>query len=448
MASIKDQEQRDRKAAELDLQNTKREIDRGKYTAAEKKRLKLEADETYALAVEKINQDSADKEKALQKELADALVNTDAEKFAQQQQQTTDNYNKLIEKAKGNADMIAKLEAQKLELLKEQEDAFAKTQDQKKKDEIAKAEADAKEAYNKRIEGITKTYDKEAALLQQKGLSEREIRRQLAELEIKELEEKLAATEKSNEEYYKLELELFNKRKELRETDFQDQLDKINQGLKLATEAQGAIQAVGDAYFANKLAKAEKGSKEEEAILKKQFEFNKKLQLSLAIIDGFKAITSSLAQSPVAIGPVPNPAGIASLAFAIITSAANVAKIASSKFEPSGGGGAGAGGAGGAGNSTAPSRYAEGGLLGGPSHDLGGIKTALGELEGGEFVVNRRSTANFMPLLQSINAQGNTPGPQVNNNMQQPIVKTYVVASDMTSQQEADNKLSQLARLD
>jgi hypothetical protein len=244
-----------------------------------------------------------------------------------------------------------------------------------------------------------------------------------------------------------LELELFNKRKELRETDFQDQLDKINQGLKLATEAQGAIQAVGDAYFANKLAKAEKGSKEEEAILKKQFEFNKKLQLSLAIIDGFKAITSSLAQSPVAIGPVPNPAGIASLAFAIITSAANVAKIASSKFEPSGGGGA-ASGAGGAGNSTAPSRYAEGGLLGGPSHDLGGIKTALGELEGGEFVVNRRSTANFMPLLQSINAQGNTPGPQVNNNMQQPIVKTYVVASDMTSQQEADNKLSQLARLD
>lgn len=447
LASIKDQEQRDRKAAELDLQNTKREIDRGKYTAAEKKRLKLEADETYALAVEKINQDAADKEKALQKELADALVNTDAEKFAQQQQQTTDNYNKLIEKAAGNADMIAKLEAQKLELLKEQEDAFAKTQEEKKKAAEDKAIADAKEAYAKRIQGITSFYDKEAALLQQKGLSERELRRQLAELEIKELEDKLAATEKSNEEYYKLELELFNKRKELRANDFEDQIDKINQGLKLATEAQGAIQAVGDAYYAGKLAKAEKGSKEEEAILKKQFEFNKKLQLSLAIIDGFKAITSSLAQSPVAIGPVPNPAGIASLAFAIVTSAANVAKIASSKFEPSGGGGA-AGGAGGAGDSPAPSRYAEGGLLGGPSHDLGGIKTALGELEGGEFVVNRRSTANFMPLLQSINAQGNTPGPQVNNNMQQPIVKTYVVASDMTSQQEADNKLSQLARLD
>jgi len=86
LASIKDQEERDRKAAELDLQNTKREISRGKYTAAEKKKLKEEADKSYALALAKITQDSADKEKALQKELADALVNTDAEKFAQQQQ--------------------------------------------------------------------------------------------------------------------------------------------------------------------------------------------------------------------------------------------------------------------------------------------------------------------------------------------------------------------------
>jgi len=55
----------------------------------------------------------------------------------------------------------------------------------------------------------------------------------------------------------------------------------------------------------------------------------------LATIDAFKAITSSLSQSPVAIGPIPNPAGIASLAFAAITSATNIAKIAASKFESS-----------------------------------------------------------------------------------------------------------------
>ena len=60
-------------------------------------------------------------------------------------------------------------------------------------------------------------------------------------------------------------------------------------------------------------------------------------------MDGFKAVTTSLASSPVAIGPVPNPAGIASLAFAITTSLANVAKIASTQYGSTGGGGGGGG---------------------------------------------------------------------------------------------------------
>jgi hypothetical protein len=58
--------------------------------------------------------------------------------------------------------------------------------------------------------------------------------------------------------------------------------------------------------------------------------------LSAAIIDAGKAITASLAASPVAIGPIPNPAGIASLAFAAATSAANIAKIASTRFDGGG----------------------------------------------------------------------------------------------------------------
>jgi hypothetical protein len=62
--------------------------------------------------------------------------------------------------------------------------------------------------------------------------------------------------------------------------------------------------------------------------------------------------------------------------------------------------------------------------------------------------MNRRSTANFLPILEQLNNLGNVPGAQVPAMTQTPIVKTYVVASDMTSQQEADSKLSQLARLD
>ena len=54
------------------------------------------------------------------------------------------------------------------------------------------------------------------------------------------------------------------------------------------------------------------------------------------------------------------------------------------------------------------SKMADGGLLSGPSHANGGIpvgNTGV-EVEGGEYVVNKRSTAKYLPLLQSINEEG------------------------------------------
>jgi len=436
LASIKDQEDRDRKAAELDLQNTKREISRGKYTADEKKKLKLEADKTYALALAKITQDSADKEKALQKELADALINTDAEKFAQQQQQTTDNYNKLIEKAAGNADMIAKLEAQKLELLAEQEKAYNEKVVADKKAAEDKAKADADKAYKDKIDAISKGYDQEKALLIQKDLSDKEFRKQNDQLELDEIQKKLDATEKNNEEYYKLELDLYNKKKEIKDKDRDETIANLNAGYEIAASlAQGLLdldQATTDAKLANQnLSEAER-----EKIAKESFEKQKKLQYALAVIDAAKSVTSIIAQYPKFDGGF---AMTAALVVAGIATAVNIAKIASTQYQPKSGGGAA--------KKATGSAYAEGGLLGGPSHDLGGIRTSMGELEGGEFVVNRRATMDFMPLLNQINAAGNTPAPEMSSNSQQPIIKTYVVASEMSSQQEADAKLSALARL-
>jgi hypothetical protein len=105
------------------------------------------------------------------------------------------------------------------------------------------------------------------------------------------------------------------------------------------------------------------------------------------------------------------------------------------------------------------SKFAQGGLLSGPSHAQGGVKTSFGELEGGEYVINRRSTASFLPLLTAINSAGNRKyqdGGMAANmdtiqammaSQPQPVIKTYVVASDMTSQQEANKKIADLARL-
>jgi hypothetical protein len=114
-----------------------------------------------------------------------------------------------------------------------------------------------------------------------------------------------------------------------------EQFATIQKGFDFAQKTLGAIEGITSLAQANKLKGVEKGSKEEEKIMRKQFQINKSMQLAGAIIDAGKAITASLASSPIAIGPVPNPAGIASLAFASITAATNIAKIASTQFTSS-----------------------------------------------------------------------------------------------------------------
>jgi hypothetical protein len=120
--------------------------------------------------------------------------------------------------------------------------------------------------------------------------------------------------------------------KEAEEKKRAEQLKTADAALDYAGQSISAIEGITNLAMENKLKKVKKGSKEEEALLKKQFQLNKSMQLAGAIVDAGKAITASLASSPIAIGPVPNPAGIASLAFAAVTSATNIAKIASTTF--------------------------------------------------------------------------------------------------------------------
>lgn len=66
------------------------------------------------------------------------------------------------------------------------------------------------------------------------------------------------------------------------------------------------------------------------------------MQLAQAGIDARKAINATLAVSPLTIAGIPNPGAIKALVFTAITSAANIAKIAATRF--TGGGGDGGGG--------------------------------------------------------------------------------------------------------
>jgi hypothetical protein len=100
-------------------------------------------------------------------------------------------------------------------------------------------------------------------------------------------------------------------------------------------------------------------------------------------------------------------------------------------------------------------RKQRGGLLKGPLHQQGGILTPFGELEGGEFVVNRASTMAFRPQLERINALGggeteltrSVLSGNIGQAAQPPIIKTYVVASEMSSQQELDRVIRDRSKI-
>ena len=185
---------------------------------------------------------------------------------------------------------------------------------------------------------------------------------EVKDLEIQSLNDQMASelanTELTASQKEQIE-ENYRQQRVTAETNTTEQIKALKQAelaatLETAQKGMAAGQALADAVFAIKKRNLKKGSAEEMEAAKKQFQVNKAMQLGMAVIDGFKAITTSLAQAPIAIGPIPNPAGIASLAFAAITTAANIAKIAASKFEgggtptaptPPGVGGGGGGGA-------------------------------------------------------------------------------------------------------
>mgnify|MGYP006279860927 CR=1 FL=1 len=316
-------------------------------------------------------------------------------------------YKELIIKANGNKEEIAKLEALwEAEITAIQTKSFEERQAQELKllDERIKANKEANDAIRKqmdadeklRIDQMQDGIDKELEMRAVKFDEEIAQAGDNAELQ-KAITDRYIADVTLIEDKYRLDKQKKDEQaRQARIKNIQDELDLAGQGLN-------ALSSLGDAYFANRKNKLAGDEKATKALAEKQFKFNKKMQLAGAIVDAGKAITASLAASPVAIGAVPNPAGIASLAFASATSAANIAKILATKFDS------------GNASSAAP---------GTPSIAGGGG-------EGG--------APQFNPLASAF----------INNRPTQMMgaQQSYVLAGDVANATEARNKVIELARL-
>lgn len=147
----------------------------------------------------------------------------------------------------------------------------------------------------------------------------------------------------------------------------EEQLNKELQG------ATGLRRKFIQQQIDNELKAQERLDADKEKLAKKAAIQDKAIAITQSIIQGALAVVRALATG----GPI-----AAGLAGAL--AAAQTAIIATKKFE-------------------------DGGLITGPSHSEGGVPfTVQGrgnfEAEGGEFIVNKKATAKFLPMLQKINS--------------------------------------------
>jgi hypothetical protein len=184
--------------------------------------------------------------------------------------------------------------------------------------------------------------------------------------------------------------------------------ENINAGFQLATTAASSIASLQEINTKKKLKGVEKGSKEEEKILKQQFEQQKKMQLAMAVINGAQAIVSILAQYPKFDGGF---AMAAALAGSVIATATSLATIASSSFE---GGGA------------APAAPDTNSLTG---NSTGGMATPSVSLFGSP---------------NNLNNVGGEGAQQQNNNI---TVTAIVSETEMTNTQDRVNRIKRNAEL-
>jgi hypothetical protein len=133
--------------------------------------------------------------------------------------------------------------------------------------------------------------------------------------------------------------------KKKREEEKALELAKQNEILNFAQMSTQSHQALSDAFFAVKNRNLQKGSAAERKSAEQQFKVNKALAIQSAVITGIQGVMNALSAQSVLPEPIATVLRVATAVGVGISAAANIAKIASTKFDAGGGGGGGGGSA-------------------------------------------------------------------------------------------------------
>ena len=200
-------------------------------------------------------------------------------------------------------------------------------------------------------------------------------------LELVALEQQIADDKlRRMEERAEKELAILEKR-------YEDENAIIQAGL------QAGIISQEDAARAEEAAKKRKADKEN-AIGRKLFEEKKKIEIKQLIIDGLVKAATAFSTTFTAFSYLPPPVAnaLAAASSAIVLASSGVA-VKSAKQKQ-----------------YTPVVYEDGGIVNGPSHAQGGVPFTVNgyggyEMEGGEYIVNKRAAKQNFALLEAINGK-------------------------------------------
>jgi hypothetical protein len=190
-------------------------------------------------------------------------------------------------------------------------------------------------------------------------------------------------------------LDEFNKTTtENTKNELESQLDSIKNRYEIEQDilkSQLDNQLITESQYRKKQIDLRKAQLAEENTINQEiFEAEKKQDVNNAKIEGLETVAKAIIKGIDKYGPTPAgfAAGALGASIVIAQTGAQVAAINQRKFFPK--------------------KFAEGGVVQGPSHEQGGVPFAVRgqsgyEMEGGEFIVNRKATSMHRDLLERIN---------------------------------------------
>ena len=385
-----------------------------------------------------------------QSQLAEAQIKgliEENDRLAESQRQVRDDETKTFqERIQANEKLAEILDNQEKEMLKLADLSIASAQAELKNLDNLENRVALQDAINEkkgieaqitgfRSEQLTNQVSLEKELREVKnqialeGISDRE--REIAEVEA-QYEELFRLAEKSGEDTVALEEQKQEKLREIKQAATEQDLQTA---LALTQEITATIQAredyetnAIDRKYADKLAQAEGDAEatkqieqdieNEKISIKKKFaEKKKKAAIAEAMINTFLSASKSLAEFGFPVGAV----------FAALAIAQGLTQVQSIANAPA---------------------FADGGLVGG--YGGGQSDSVNARLSRGESVINANSTRMFKPLLSSINEAGGGrafAGNDGSGGVTQGVVKAFVVADDMTNEQDKLTKIRRKATI-